>query len=252
VCVSVFVNPLQFDDPSDFARYHRDLASDTAFAVAHGASFVFAPTADTMLGTEPVAITVDPGPMGEILEGRARSGHFRGVATIVTKLFALAWPDAAYFGEKDFQQLAIVRAVAHGLSFPVEIVACPTVREPDGLALSSRNARLDPAARAAAPVLYAALVAGRDCLSRGASPAEAEGSMADCVRAEPRISLDYAVCRDAATLGPPDDPGRPRRLLIAGSVGGVRLIDNLDAGPDRASRAVEYPSSVPTPPGSRS
>ncbi|HWD24287.1 MAG TPA: pantoate--beta-alanine ligase, partial [Acidimicrobiales bacterium] len=140
VCVSDFVNPLQFGDPADFARYPRDILNDAEIAASYGAEILFSPTPDAMLGPDPGAVTVDPGSLGDLYEGASRPGHFRGVATIVTKLFALIWPDVAYFGEKDFQQLTIVRSLVTGLSFPIEVVACPTVREGDGLAISSRNA----------------------------------------------------------------------------------------------------------------
>ncbi len=243
VCVSVFLNPLQFDDPADLARYPSEIARDAALAGDAGASVLFAPSVDGMLGAPPSPVVVDPGPLGGILEGAVRPGHFRGVATIVAKLLALVAPRVAYFGEKDYQQLAVVRELVRGLSFPVEIVGCPTVRAPDGLALSSRNVRLDPESRRAAPTLYAALGEGRRALGRGASAAEAEAAMATVVAAEPRITLEYAVVRDAVTLDLPSADG-PLRLLIAGRIGGVRLIDNL-AGPPDPPGGVEYPSPVP-------
>jgi pantoate--beta-alanine ligase len=232
VVVSVFVNPLQFDDPSDFDRYPRDLDRDVAFAQEAGADVVFAPGVPEFLGDPPGAITVDPGPLAEVLEGAARPGHFVGVATIVAKLFALVWPDVGYFGEKDFQQLAIVRALVSGLSFPTTVVGCPTVREPDGLALSSRNARLSPTARSAAPTLYAALVEGRQTLRSGSGPSAAAAAMARVVRAEPQIALEYAVCVDEQTLVAPRDDRSTLRLLIAASIDGVRLIDNLSGADD--------------------
>jgi pantoate--beta-alanine ligase len=239
VIVSIFVNPTQFDDPEDYAKYPRDTAADTALAEAHGATICFVPEVDEMLGSVPRSVTVDPGPLGTILEGASRPGHFRGVATIVTKFFALVGPDAAYFGEKDFQQLVIVRSLVDELSFPIKVVACPTVREPDGLAYSSRNARLDATARAVAPTFYAALIEGRNALERGASPEEAETTMATVANDEPKITLDYAICRSARTLRPVGRDDGPRRLLIAGELGGVRLIDNLEAPPGPDSHAVE-------------
>ena len=237
------MNPLQFGDPEDFSRYPRGVESDVESARSSGATIVFAPAAAALIGDRSPAVTVDPGPLATILEGASRPGHFAGVATIVTKLFALVWPERAYFGEKDYQQLTIIRALASELSFPVDVVGCPTVREPDGLALSSRNSRLDDAGRAAAPVLYAALVAGRDALGRDATPIEAEAAMASRVAAERLVQLDYASCRDSSTLGDPR-VGAPRRLLIAGVLAGTRLIDNIADDPGGPSDAVEYPAQV--------
>jgi len=230
VAVSVFLNPLQFGDPADFAAYPRDLESDVAIALGAGADIVFAPSvAELYPGGEP-EVTVDPGPLGAILEGESRPGHFRGVATVVTKLFALFSPCRAYFGEKDYQQLTLIRRLASGLSLRTEVVGCPTVRAEDGLALSSRNARMSIDERAAATVLHRALVAGRARLVQGSSASAAEAEMARVVALEPLAALDYAVVRDAASLGPPGP--WPLRLLIAVRVGPVRLIDNL-AGPER-------------------
>ena len=230
VVVSVFLNPTQFSDPADFAAYPRDLAADAALAAAAGADLVFAPARAVLYPSGEPEVTVDPGPLGEILEGASRPGHFRGVATIVAKLFAIFSPSRAYFGEKDFQQLTVVKRIASGLSLRVEVVPCPTVRAVDGLALSSRNARLSPQERAAATVLHRALEAGRNRLEAGVSPSAAEAEMARIFALEPLADLDYAVVRDAATLGPPGP--WPLRLLAAARVGPVRLIDNL-AGPSR-------------------
>jgi pantoate--beta-alanine ligase len=198
--VTVFVNPLQFGPNEDLAAYPRDLEADVAVAAAAGAGVLFAPPVDDMY-PQPPAVTVHVA--GEdMLEGAARPGHFDGVATVVAKLFNLAGPCRAYFGEKDWQQLRVVRRLVADLSFPVEVVACPTVREPDGLALSSRNVRLSPQERRAAAVLYRALMA---------YPAR---DMADVVAEEPLATLDYAEVL-------------PDRLVIAARIGGVRLIDNV-------------------------
>jgi pantoate--beta-alanine ligase len=200
--VTVFVNPLQFGPGEDLATYPRTLDADVEAAAAAGAGMLFAPSVEEMYPDGAPAVTVHVA--GEdVLEGAARPGHFDGVATVVAKLFNLAGPCRAYFGEKDWQQLRVVRRMVADLSFPVEVVACPTVREPDGLALSSRNAGLSPEERRAAGVLYRALTSypGR--------------RMADVVATEPLATLDYAVADGD-------------RLLIAARIGGVRLIDNLE------------------------
>jgi pantoate--beta-alanine ligase len=199
--VTVFVNPLQFGPSEDFATYPRDLSADVDVAAAAGAGLLFAPSVEDMYPERP---TVTVSVAGEdVLEGAARPGHFDGVATVVAKLFNLAGPCRAYFGEKDWQQLRVVRRLVADLSFPVEVVACPIVREADGLALSSRNVRLSPAEREAATVLYRALTSHPD------------RRMVDVVAEEPLASLDYAEVL-------------PDRLVIAARVGSVRLIDNLE------------------------
>lgn len=204
--VTVFVNPLQFEQsefgPSeDFASYPRDLSADIEAAAGAGAGLLFAPSAPEMYPSQP---TVTVHVAGEdVLEGASRPGHFDGVATVVAKLFNLAGPCRAYFGEKDWQQLRVVRRLVADLSFPVEVVACPTVREADGLALSSRNGRLSAEERRAATVLYRALTA------------YPHRAMADVVAEEPLATLDYAEVVEG-------------RLLIAARVGHVRLIDNME------------------------
>jgi pantoate--beta-alanine ligase len=227
VVVSVFVNPTQFGDATDFDAYPRDLARDVDLASESGADIVFAPMATEIYPEGDPEVTVDPGPLGELLEGASRPGHFRGVATVVTKLLATVAPSGAYFGEKDFQQLLLVRKVVRDLALPVRIHGCPTVREPDGLALSSRNVRLSPEERAAAPALHEALLAGRAALLRGADPAAAEAAMDERLASEPLVRPDYATVRDATTLGTPGSD--PLRLLLAARLGPVRLIDNLSA-----------------------
>ena len=237
VAVTVFVNPTQFAESADLDNYPRDLEADVAAAADAGASVVFAPTVDEMYPGWPVppATTVSVGGLGERWEGVSRPGHFDGMATVVVKLLSAAGRCRAYFGEKDFQQLAIVRRAVADLSLPVDVVGCPTVREADGLALSSRNVRLSADERAAAPVLHRALGAGAAALVAGAGPDEVERVMAATVSAEPLVELDYAALVDARDLEPAGDApsDRPLRLLIAATVGPVRLIDNLD--PDGAS-----------------
>ncbi|MGH9224046.1 MAG: pantoate--beta-alanine ligase [Acidimicrobiales bacterium] len=211
--VTVFVNPLQFGPAEDFARYPRDLAADVVAAEAAGADLVFAPSVEEMYGGEsdPLVRVEVGGELASALEGATRPGHFSGVATAVAKLFAIAGPCRAYFGEKDWQQLLVVRRVAADLSFPVDVVACPTVREADGLALSSRNRYLSADERRAATVLYRALTA--------AAAARKTALMPDIVATEPLVRLDYAEARWD-------------RLLIAAFVGSTRLIDNVPLGGD--------------------
>jgi pantoate--beta-alanine ligase len=224
VAVTVFVNPLQFGAGEDLDAYPRTLDADVKLAEQAGASLVFAPTVREMYGDGVVTTVSVAGEMTGVLEGASRPGHFDGVATVVAKLFAMAGRCRAYFGEKDFQQLAIVRRMAADLSFPVEIVPCPTVRADDGLALSSRNAYLTEAERAAAPVLHRALRAGVEAVLDGADP---EPVMAAVLASEPLLAIDYAVAVDAATLQPLDDRTRDLRLLVAARLPSARLIDNM-------------------------
>lgn len=227
--VSVFVNPLQFEDRADLDAYPRTLEEDLGLAEAAGARLCFAPPVEEMYPSGRAEVHVDPGPIGLVLEGASRPGHFAGVATVVTKLLAAVQPDAAFFGEKDYQQLVLVRRLVADLSFPAEVVAVETVREDDGLALSSRNRRLSPAERAAAPALHAALVEGREVLLGGGSPSSAESAMAAALAEAPLVVPDYAVIRDATDLSEVDDEAPPAalRLLVAARVGPVRLLDNL-------------------------
>jgi len=230
VAVTVFVNPLQFGDAADLARYPRDLDGDVAIARAAGASIVFAPSVEEMYPgyPKPVATTVHVDGVSEGLEGASRPGHFDGVATVVAKLFALAGRCRAYFGEKDFQQLAVVRRLAADLSLAVDVVACPTVREPDGLALSSRNARLSPDERRAALALHRALDAGRRAVDAGERDAgRVRAAMWAELDAEPLVVPDYGEVVEPATLRPLGSLDGEARLLVAATVGSVRLIDNM-------------------------
>ncbi|MGH9279008.1 MAG: pantoate--beta-alanine ligase [Acidimicrobiales bacterium] len=223
--VSVFVNPLQFGPSEDFARYPRDVAADVEVAEAAGADLLFAPAVEEMY-PEPPMVTVTVGALGDVLEGATRPGHFAGMATVVAKLFAMTGPGRAYFGEKDYQQLLIVRRLAADLSFPVEVVGCPTVREPDGLARSSRNAYLPAAERRAATVLYRALEAAAATSSDDGN--ELRSVMTKTIAAEPLVRLDYAAVADPATLAPLLRISGAARLLVAAWVGSTRLIDNRD------------------------
>jgi pantoate--beta-alanine ligase len=233
VALTIFVNPLQFGDSADLDGYPRDLRGDLAKAELAGVTAVFAPSVREMY-PQAQTIWVKPGRLAERLEGRSRPGHFEGVATVVTKLFGLAGACSAFFGEKDFQQLAIVRSLVTEFELPVAIVGCPIVREPDGLAMSSRNARLTAEGRAAAVVLSRALARGRELVEGGERSARSVGdAMAELVGTQPRATLDYAVVADPMTLDEPAtiEPDQPVRLLLAAVVDGVRLIDNMEARP---------------------
>ena len=230
VVTSVFVNPLQFAPAEDLAAYPRDLAGDTALAEAEGVDLLFVPSVTEMYPDGPVLTTVRVTEVSAPLEGRTRPTHFVGVATVVAKLFAIVGPCRAYFGEKDFQQIAVIRRMVRDLSIPIDVVACATLREPDGLALSSRNAYLTPEERAVAPVVHATLQAGRMAIDAGErDPAEVRALMADLIAAEPLAELDYAEIVDAATLQVIDPLHGELRLLAAVRFGKARLIDNLAA-----------------------
>ncbi len=234
VAASIFVNPLQFGDPEDMARYPRTLERDLVVCAEAGVDVVFVPSVAEMYPSWPdaPATTVTVRGVSEQWEGASRPGHFDGVATVVAKLFTIAGPCRAYFGLKDFQQLAIVRRMARELTLPVEVVGCPIVREADGLALSSRNVRLSAPERRAATVLSRALATGRAVLADGERSGPAVGrAMRAVVAAEPLVALDYAVVVGAGTLqevATVTDLGS-LRLLIAAQVGAVRLIDNSAA-----------------------
>ncbi len=230
VVASIFVNPLQFGPTEDLAAYPRDLPADTAVAEAEGVDLLFVPSGEEMYPHGEVHTTVTVGVVAAPLEGQARPTHFAGVATVVAKLFSIVGPCRAYFGEKDFQQVAVVRQMVHDLSIPVAVVACPTLREPDGLAMSSRNAYLTDAERAAAPVVHAALQVGRMAVDAGErDPAKVSALMADLIQAEPLAQLDYAEVVDARSLQVVEPLAGELRLLAAVRFGKARLIDNLGA-----------------------
>ena len=221
--VSVFVNPLQFAPGEDLDRYPRTLEADLAVCAAQGVDLVFAPAVDEVYPGGQPEVTVAPGPLGAELEGVTRPTHFRGVLTVVAKLVGLVRPDVAVFGEKDYQQLALIRRMAADLCLGVDVLGAPTVREEDGLALSSRNRFLDPAQRHDAVVLSRALRAGAGA---GADGGEAVLAAAHAVLvAAPGVDLDYLALR-APDLGPAPTDG-PARLLVAARVGPTRLIDNV-------------------------
>ena len=226
VVASLFVNPAQFGPNEDFARYPRNEAEDARKLAAAGTDLLFAPPVEEIYPPG-FAIRVDPGPIADRLCGGYRPGHFIGVATVVTKLLLQAQPDFACFGEKDYQQLQIIRRVARDLDIPARIEGVPTVREPDGLALSSRNAYLSPAERAIAPALQRTLAAAAGRIAHGASPrvAAAEGDAALLHAGFAKV--DYVAACDAQTLEPLDRLDRPGRLLAAAWLGQTRLIDNV-------------------------
>jgi pantoate--beta-alanine ligase len=223
VVVSIFVNPMQFGAGEDLDRYPRTFDDDLEACRGEGVSLVFAPTPDVVYPTDP-RVTVAPGPLGDRLEGASRPGHFAGVLTVVAKLFNLVGPDVAVFGEKDYQQLALIRQMVADLDIPVHVVGLPTVRETDGLALSSRNRYLDPAQRGAALALSQALRAGAARRTYDDVLAAAEAVIA----AEAHLRPDYLTLVDADTLEPLDSSSSgPARLLVAAYAGTTRLIDNI-------------------------
>jgi pantoate--beta-alanine ligase len=228
VVVSIFVNPLQFPDPRDLERYPRTRDRDLRDAERLGVDVVFAPDEREMYpGGEP-AVTVDPGPLGDRLEGAARPGHFRGVATVVAKLFNAVGPCRAYLGEKDAQQLAVIRWMVRDLEFPIEVVACPTLRESDGLAMSSRNALLSPEDREAAGSLFLALSEAAERARAGERDAAAlVAVMAREIGGTQGARLDYAAVVDDETFEDVRMLERPARALVAARFGDLRLIDNL-------------------------
>jgi pantoate--beta-alanine ligase len=229
VTTTLFVNPLQFGANEDLSTYPRDFERDCSLAEAAGVHLLFAPDAEEMYPTGRPLTTVSVAELDSRWEGASRPGHFSGVATVVAKLFSIAGPCHAYFGEKDYQQLQVVSRMAADLNLPVDVVGCPTVREPDGLAMSSRNVYLDSDERKAALSLHRALSAGAKAVAGGErTAAVVDAAMADVVAAEPLTALDYAAIVHPHTLEPARSPLEPGvyRLLIAAKVGKPRLIDN--------------------------
>jgi pantoate--beta-alanine ligase len=224
VVVSIFVNPIQFDRRDDFERYPRTLEEDAARCAAAGVDAIYAPSPAAMY-PEGFASGVEVARLTEPLCGRVRPGHFRGVTTVVTKLFHAVRPDCAVFGEKDWQQLAVIRRMTADLDFGIEIVGVPTVREVDGLALSSRNRLLAPADREAARCVPRALAAAAGAVREGA--AAVVGRATAEIAAEPAARLEYAELRDPDTLEEVTEIATPALLALAVWVGGVRLIDNM-------------------------
>ncbi len=226
VLVTIFLNPLQFAPGADLARYPRTLDADLALLAEHGVDLVFAPSAaEVYPGGEP-SVRVSAGPLGSVLEGAARPGHFDGVLTVVAKLLHLTRPDVALFGRKDAQQLLLVQQMVHDLDLAVDVVAVPTVRDADGLALSSRNAHLSAFDREVALVLPRALEAGRAAAAEGASAVRRAAR--DVLAAEPGARVDYLALVDPRTLADvPEHRSGEALLAVAAHVGPTRLIDNV-------------------------
>jgi pantoate--beta-alanine ligase len=221
--VTVFVNPMQFGPNEDLARYPRTLAADVAKCTAAGADLVWAPAVEDIYPGGVSQVRIEPGPLGEDLEGAVRPGHFAGVLTVVAKFFGLVRPAMGYFGEKDYQQLAVIRQMAADLELFVGVAGVPTVREADGLALSSRNVYLSADDRQRAVALSRALFAGQDAAGGGAPAVEAAAR--DVLAATDGVDVDYLELR-GADLGPAPEHGAAR-LLVAARVGSTRLIDNV-------------------------
>ena len=226
--VSIFVNPLQFGPDEDLDAYPRPFDRDRAVAQSLSCDLLLAPGVEEMYPEGEPDVTVDPGPLGDRLEGAARPGHFRGVLTVVAKLFNVVGPSRAYFGEKDAQQLALIRRMVSDLDVRVSVVPVATVREIDGLALSSRNAYLGPAERRAAPVLFDALSAAAALVRQGERNAHVvKAEMAKRIGGDSLAHLDYVAVVDDRTWEDVETIDRPARALVAARVGRARLIDNL-------------------------
>jgi len=226
VVVTIFVNPLQFDRRDDYERYARTFEADCQFSAEHGADIVFAPSAEEMY-PQPMATYVEAPEITQYLCGAFRPGHFRGVATVVAKLFNIVQPDAAYFGEKDAQQLALIQQMTCDLNFPIEIVPVATVREHDGLALSSRNQRLTADERKAAPILFQALSEGRHLIASGErQPAKVKAAALAVIGREPLVKVEYFEAVDER-MQPVEKIQDDVRLAVAAWLGPTRLIDNV-------------------------
>ena len=226
VIVTIFVNPAQFNNPDDLAKYPRTEEADLALLAPLGVDAVFSPPPDQVYPPG-FATRVSVAGISDPLEGAFRPGHFDGVATVVAKLFGMTRADRAWFGQKDWQQLMVVRRMVDDLNIPVEVIGAETVREGDGLALSSRNARLSPAARAQAVALPQAMRAVSAAVRAGGDPTQALEAARAAILAGGFASIDYLEIREAATLGPWPGGDVPARILAAATVGGVRLIDNI-------------------------
>ncbi|HEY4363441.1 MAG TPA: pantoate--beta-alanine ligase [Bryobacteraceae bacterium] len=224
--VSIFVNPIQFNDPADYQRYPRTLATDADFCERHGARIIFAPSTEEMY-PEPPKTFVEVEGVGEHLCGKFRPGHFRGVATVVMKLFQIVQPERAYFGEKDAQQLAVIERMVFDLSVPVKVIPVATVREADGLAMSSRNQHLTGEQRAVAPLLYRALQEARRSIQAGERDRDRVKESALAILSESAIRVEYLEIVDASTMQPVERIAGRLRIAMAAWVGSTRLIDNV-------------------------
>jgi pantoate--beta-alanine ligase len=229
VVVSIFVNPLQFNRDDDLDRYPRTLDDDLAVCRTCGVDAIYVPATSAMY-PDGFQTTVEVVDLSVPFEGAGRPGHFRGVTTVVAKLFLAVRPQVALFGQKDYQQMVIVEQMVRDLDFGVDIIRVPTVRDHDGVALSSRNSRLSPTDRVAARCIPAALHEAHDAFAAGSSPAQVLAAATGVLDAEPAVRREYVVLADATTLEPVEGPWRPDRpavLLVAVWIGDVRLIDNL-------------------------
>jgi pantoate--beta-alanine ligase len=226
VITTIFVNPKQFNNPEDLKKYPRTLEADAELLATVPVDAIFAPPVEEVY-PEGFITTVTMQGVAQPLEGYMRPGHFDGVATVVTKLFGMTLADRGYFGQKDWQQLQVVLRLVRDLNIPVQVVGCETIREADGLAMSSRNVRLTAEGRARAPVLYAAITRAADDIRAGHADRMAIREAAETMRAAGFERVEYIELRDAETLMPSDDPTRPRRMLAAAWLDGVRLIDNI-------------------------
>lgn len=228
VVVSIFVNPTQFGPNEDFERYPRTLDSDLALLAQEQVDFVFVPDKAEMYPRDKTETLVEVPHIGDRLDGASRLGHFRGVATVVAKLFHITMPDMAFFGQKDAAQVAVLRAMVRDLNFPLELVVCPTVREPDGLAMSSRNRYLTASERRQSLALYRSLLHAHDEAGRGVRDArELRDAMMRMMQNEPSARVEYVEVVDPDSLLPIEDVSEGALLAIAAQIGGTRLIDNV-------------------------
>ncbi len=230
VIASIFVNPIQFNRADDFALYPRTLDADRAHGEQWGTDAIFVPSAEEMY-PRPQVTLVEVAELSEGLCGAYRPGHFRGVATVVAKLFNIVQPDRAYFGEKDAQQLAVIARMVADLNFACTVVPVPTVREPDGLAMSSRNVRLSPQERAMAPAIYRSLQAVAERVAAGSAPEAARQAGLAMLAEEPQLRVEYFELVDPASLRPVEQVTGPVRAVTAVWLGNTRLIDNLLCSP---------------------
>ena len=226
VITTIFVNPKQFNNPEDLKKYPRSEEADARLLATVPVDAIFAPSVEEVYPDGFITNVTMQG-VAQPLEGHMRPGHFDGVATVVTKLFGMTLADKGYFGQKDWQQLQVVLRLVRDLNIPVQVIGCETIREADGLAMSSRNVRLTPEGRLKAPVLYAAISRAADDIRAGHADRMAIREAAETMRAAGFERVEYIELRDAETLMPSDDPRRPRRMLAAAWLDGVRLIDNI-------------------------
>lgn len=225
---SVFVNPTQFNNPEDLKKYPRTLVEDCKMLQKEGCDMVFAPSAEEMYPSLP-RLKMDFGSLENILEGKFRPGHFNGVGIVVAKLFNIIQPTRAYFGQKDIQQVAVIKLLIKDLSFGLELVVCETIRENDGLAMSSRNRRLDPSARVLAPKIFESLILGKKLLLEGNLLSEVKNKVMEFYAENPDFELEYYEISDFETLETLQhlDTQRKTAIILAAHLGGVRLIDNM-------------------------